>query len=411
MIKKEIHPTGELTLSRKETYGKNKAAKTAPVFTSRMEKREFYKNFNFFDIRNVLDVKGLLNDISANLHTYAKQVHQLIQKNPIKKLIVTGIFTIVLGFFTSTANAAFIQEYSYQVKAGERIETIAARHGITAQEILEANGLSSIDGKKILLPKVEDRTVTATSLNVRSQPTTNSSIIGKYQKGEAVKVSFIENGWAGILIKGRVCFVSAGYLTQTKVDALTNDTQAKTMYVTASALRVRETASIGSSVLGSLNLNDPVSVTSHDNGWAKINFKGKVAFVSETYLKSKETSSSTVYMIKKGDTFTKIAKDLGITVTAIQKLNPSVNPTKLKVGQPIKIPATTALIPTQIKVTGQIGEIDSEGTFLFITSDGHSNTAKATGDMINKLFNHQGEFVTLTLEGKRGQKLTLISLQ
>ena len=411
MIEKEIHLTGELTLSRKEVHGNNKTAKPAPVFTSRMEKREFYKNVNFFDIRNVLDVKGFLKDISANLHTYVKQVHQLIQKNPIKKLIVTGIFTIVLGLFTSTANAAFIQEYSYQVKAGERIETIAARHGITAQEILEANGLSSIDGQKILLPKVEDRTVTATSLNVRSQPTMHSSIIGNYQKGEAVKVSFIENGWAGILIKGRVCFVSASYLTQTKVDSLTNDTQTKTMYVTVSSLRVRETASIGSSVLGSLKLNDPVSVISRGNGWAKINFKGKTAFVSETYLKSKETSSSTVYMIKKGDTFTRIAKDLGITVTAIQKQNPTVNPTKLKVGQTIRIPAATASTPTQIKVTGQIGAIDPEGTFLFMTGDGHSTTAKAKGDMINELFKHQGEFVTLTLEGKRGQKLALISLQ
>ena len=170
IMTKELFVNGELTLIRKETHGKSKQTKSVPVFTSRMEKREYYKNVNHFDIRNVLDVKGFLKDIRENWNTYVSQVNQWIQKNPVKKLVVTGIFTVVLGLFASTANAAFIQEYTYQVKSGEKIEKIAAEHGVTAQEILDANGLSSIDGKKILLPKVEDRMVTATTLNVRSQP-------------------------------------------------------------------------------------------------------------------------------------------------------------------------------------------------------------------------------------------------
>ena len=58
--------------------------------------------------------------------------------------------------------------------------------------------------------------VTATKLNVRSRPNTESSIIGKYKKGDVVKVAFVEDGWAGILIKGRVCFVSADYLDKNK---------------------------------------------------------------------------------------------------------------------------------------------------------------------------------------------------
>ena len=210
----ELFVNGELTLTRKETHGKNKQTKNVPVFTSRMEKLEYYQTVNHFDIRNILDVKEFLKDIRADWHTYVSQIHQWIQKNPLKKLVVTGIFTVMFGFLASTANAAFIQEYTYQVTSGEKIETIVGRTpGITAQEILDANGLSSIDGKKILLPKVQDRTVTATILNIRSQPSTKSSMIGKYKIGDVVKVSFVENGWAGILIEGRVCFVSADYLT------------------------------------------------------------------------------------------------------------------------------------------------------------------------------------------------------
>ena len=71
--------------------------------------------------------KGFLKDISANWNTYVSQVNQWIQKNPVKRLVVTGIFTVVLGCFASTSNAAFIQEYTYQVKSGEKIENIASR--------------------------------------------------------------------------------------------------------------------------------------------------------------------------------------------------------------------------------------------------------------------------------------------
>ena len=337
---------GEWTLSRKETYGKGKQAKCVPVFTTRMEKREYYKSIHF-DIRNVLDVQGFLKDIRTDWNTYVSQVHEWIQKNVVKKLVVTGIFIVVLGLYTSTANAAIhIQEYTYQVKSGEKIETIAMQHGVTAQEILEANGLTSIDGKKILLPKVEDRTVTATTLNVRSQPTTESSIIGTYKKGDVVKVAFIEDGWAGILIKGRVCFVSADYLTKAPAQAGTStvEAQTKTMYVTASSLRVRAAATTSSAVLGSFKLDDRVTVTSSSKGWAKIQFHGKTAYVSETFLTKKQpapapnessnNSSSTVdssmYVIKSGDTFTKIGKALGVPASTIQALNPALEPTTAK---------------------------------------------------------------------------------
>ncbi|CRK81806.1 LysM peptidoglycan-binding domain-containing protein [Neobacillus massiliamazoniensis] len=428
---KELFVNDELTLSRKETYGKSKQSKSVPVFTSRMEKRDYYKGVNHFDIRNVIDVKGFLKDIRENWNTYVSHVHQWIQRNPVKKLIVTGIFTVVIGgYLTSTANAAFLQEYTYQVKNGEKIENIAKEHGVTPQEILHANGLTSIDGKKILLPKVEDRTVTASILNVRLNPNTKSSIIAKYKKGDIVKVAYIENGWAGILINGQVCFVSADYLAPKQVGSPTPShpttiakSQVKTMYVTTSSLRVREKASMSSAVLGSLKLNSSVSVTSTMNGWAQIQFNGKTAFVSEAFLTNNKPTnneplkndstitSSSVYVIKSGDTITKISKALGVSVSSIQALNPTVDPSKLKIGQTIKVPTTPASTTNQIQVVAQLGGVDSQGTFRFITSDGSTYAAKASGNMLNELYKHQGKQVTLTLEGNRGQQMTLISLQ
>ncbi|NWQ41949.1 SH3 domain-containing protein [Bacillus sp. EB106-08-02-XG196] len=414
----ELFLNGELKVSRKEAHGKSKQPENLPVFTSRMEKREYYKSVNHFDIRNVLDVKGFLNDIRANWNTYVAQVSQWIQKNPVKRLVVTGIFTVVLGISSITSSAAtVIEEYTYQVRSGEKIEAIAAKHGVTAEGILNANGLTSINGKKILLPKVEDRMVIATVLNIRSQPTTESSIIGKYKKGDVVKVVFEEDGWAGILIKGRVCFVSADYLTSKQ--AVESSPTTKTMYVTATSLRVREAASTSSAIIGSLKLNDRVSMISTSNGWAKMHFNGKIAFVSQTYLTNNEPNKNIndtlnntgTYVIKSGDTFTKIGKTLGFSVSQIQKLNPGVEPTKMKIGQTIKIPSTTAPTVNQIIITAQIGKVDDNGTFRFITAEGTTYAAKATGNMINELINHQGKKATLTLEGKRGTKLTLVSIQ
>jgi LysM repeat protein len=366
-----------------------------------------------------LDVKGFLKHIRANWNTYVSQVNQWIQKNPVKKLVVTGIFTIVLGFYASTSNAAVIKEYTYQVKNGENIESIAAQHGVTAQEILNANGLSSIDGKKILLPKVQDRMVTATVLNVRSEPNTQSSVIGKYKKGDVAKVVNVENGWAGILIEGRLCFVSADYLTLKQAVESTTSQTTETMYVTTTSLNIRKVASMNSAIIGSLKLNDIVYVTSSINGWAKITFKGKTAFVSETYLTNSDptkTKNITVkntntYMIKSGENFTRIGKSLGISVSSIQKLNPRVDSSKLKIGQTIKIPSSVGSTVNQIRVTAQLGGVDPQGTFRFITSNGTTYAAKAWGNMINELFNHQGKKATLTLEGNRGELMTLVSLQ
>ncbi|MGM0903534.1 MAG: LysM peptidoglycan-binding domain-containing protein [Bacillota bacterium] len=494
---KELFANGELTRIRRETHGKNKRTRREPVFTSRMEKREYYHNLSSFDIRNVLDVKGFLKDIRENWNTYVLQVHHWIQQQPLKKLVVSGIFTVVFGIFATTSSAA-IPEYTYAVKSGDKIENIAQEHGVTAQQILDANGLSSINGKNILLPKVQDRTVTASILNIRSQPNTESSIVGKYKKEDMVKVSYVENGWAAILNKGRIYYVSADYLTggSKPTKKTSNLSQEKRMYVTASFLRIREAASTSSPVLGTLQLHDPVFVQSSMNGWAKITLNGKPAFVSETYLTTNEpitnrsqndtyknnhtitdssnyivksgdtftkigkafgvsvssiqklnptvdptklrigqkiqvsstvgpattvnvqtktmdnqtNTDSSTYIIKRGDTFTKISKALGRSVSSIQELNPTLDPTKLKIGQTIKIPSSTKATTNQLKITAQITGIDRNGTFRFIKTDGNTYAAKATGNLVNELFNLQGKTATLTLEGKRGQEMTLISL-
>ena len=481
IMTKELFLNGELILNRKDTHVKRKHTKREPVFTSRMEKRKYDKNGHLFDIQNILDLNGFFKNISENWNTYVSQVNQWIQKNTVKRLVVTGIFTVVLGLFANTSNAAFIQEYTYQVKNDEKIESIARDHGVTSKEILDANGISSIKGKKILLPKVEDRMVTATKLNVRSRPNTESSIIEKYKKGDVVKVAFVENGWAAILIEGRVCYVNTDYLAQKQVSASTttkmkhtdknetftnNKTNSdQTVYVIQGGDTFTKIAkSIGVSVTSIQKLNPTVDPTklkigqkiniatlvpsknNHINSgsslyviqrgdtFTKIGKKVGVSVssiqelnptVDPTKLKigqkinistlvpsnnNHANQDSSVYVIKSGDTFTKIGKTLGVSISSIQELNPTIDPTKLKIGQKINITTTTTASTNQLNVAAQIVDVDSKGTFRFITSEGSTFSAKASGDLLNELFELKWEKVILTLEGKRGQQMTLITL-
>ena len=80
---------------------------------------------------------------------------------------------------------------------------------------------------------------------------------------------------------------------------------------------------------------------------AKIN--GEIAKLQEAATKgaaksgaAKSTGPVTAgpdeYVIKSGDTFAKIARAQGVSLADIQAVNPGVDPSKLKVGQKIKLP-------------------------------------------------------------------------
>ena len=259
---KELFENGKLALQRSETHGKRNHTYIEQPFSSKMEKREYVQYIN------VIDIKGFLNDIRNNWNTYVSQMNHWIQKNPVKKLVVTGIFTVILGLNTLPTNAAMVQEYTYQVKNNDKIENIARDHGVTVQEIFEANGITPLVGKKILLPKVQDKVVTATILNVRSRPNTDSSIFTKYKKGDIVKVSFEENGWAGILIEGRIYYVSSEYLTK-KEEMKANATTRSSLYVIRSGdtfAKIGRTLGASSSTIQELN---PTVRSSNTENWSK----------------------------------------------------------------------------------------------------------------------------------------------
>ena len=91
-------------------------------------------------------------------------------------------------------------------------------------------------------------------------------------------------------------------------------------------------------------------------------------------------ATGTEYAIVKGDTLANIAKVHGISLKALQLANPTVVPTKLKIGQKITIPAAATPAPTT-SATGT----DTPGT----TGGGETYSVK-TGDTLAKIAKAHG---------------------
>lgn len=184
--------------------------------------------------------------------------------------------------------------------------------GTKVEVISESNGWSKIkyDGRlgyvySIYLDDIKPsytntttKTVNTNSLNVRSGPSTSNSIVGKLSKGTKVSVISESNGWSKILYNNKECYVSSRYLDSKSSSSdnsnnnSSNSTIKETKEVNTDSLNVRTGPSTSYSKLGTLSKGTKVGVISESNGWSKILYNNKEAYVSSQYL-SKISSGST----------------------------------------------------------------------------------------------------------------------
>ncbi len=134
----------------------------------------------------------------------------------------------------------------------------------------------------------ETKEVNTDSLNIRSGPGTNYSKIGTISKGSKVGVISESNGWSKINYNGKEAYVSSKYLNSISPNN-NNDTSKpesvkETKEVNTNSLNVRSGPGTNYSKLGSLSKGSKVEVISESNGWSKINYNGKEAYVSSQYL-------------------------------------------------------------------------------------------------------------------------------
>lgn len=118
--------------------------------------------------------------------------------------------------------------------------------------------------------------VTASSLNVRSAPSTSASKIGSLTKNAAVQVVSTSNGWHEIQYNGTIGYISAEYTTTEKPTS--TGFQQRTVYAKA-AVTVYSVPKTSGTKLGTLAKGEAATATASAEGWYTITYKNSVGFV------------------------------------------------------------------------------------------------------------------------------------
>ena len=154
---------------------------------------------------------------------------------------------------------------------------------------------------------VEYKMITANSVNFRKGPGTNFSSMGKLNKGYKVEYIGTSGDWINIKYNGKVGYAHKDYVSSVNNNSTDNSVKSKKI-VTASSLNFRSGPSTSASKRGSIPNGAEVGVISDSNGWSKVNYNGKIGYVSSSYLADK--GSSNVSVSNKADKVIEFAKTL-----------------------------------------------------------------------------------------------------
>ena len=147
----------------------------------------------------------------------------------------------------------------------------------------------------VTLPAAETVYVIAEgALNLRAEPSTTSSIVGRVAFGKELERVAINDSWSKVIYEGKECYAFSEFLTSDDIHATgyTELAAPQTMYVTANSLWVRYYPSmIEASIVPytehpGLHLGDVVSrvAISPDGTWSRVIINGNTYYVGSAYL-------------------------------------------------------------------------------------------------------------------------------
>ncbi|SUY39951.1 SH3 domain-containing protein [Clostridium perfringens] len=187
-------------------------------------------------------------------------------------------------------------------------------HGYVAKEyikdIIESNNSNqgTQTPEKPSTPETTKKTGivnVSSSLNVRSEASTSSKVIGSLSGNSKVTIIGEEGAFYKIEYKGSYGYVAKEYIkdvtesnnsnqgTQTPEKPSTPESTEKTGIVNvSSSLNVREGASTSSKVIGSLSGNTKVTIVGEEGAFYKIEYKGSHGYVAKEYVKDVTESNN-----------------------------------------------------------------------------------------------------------------------
>lgn len=134
------------------------------------------------------------------------------------------------------------------------------------------------------------------TLNIRTLPSINGTVIGTFKNGEVVEVYGEKNGWLLVKSNDIPGYINASYTE--KVNAPNPGSGGATPTgkllgkVTVASLNVRSGAGTNHPVIDAVKRGQKVEVTALNGNWATIKVNGKTGYVSKIYLKLLNQSGS-----------------------------------------------------------------------------------------------------------------------
>lgn len=126
--------------------------------------------------------------------------------------------------------------------------------------------------------------VDGTYLRIRSNPTTNSDILGTMTEGVSFEILSYSNGWYKINYNSIIGYVHGDYVQEVNSSSTEETLYYGKVYNASPNLRVRSGSSLNSSIIGYVVDNTTVAIVGIEGEWYKINYNNGYGYVHSDYI-------------------------------------------------------------------------------------------------------------------------------
>ena len=238
----------------------------------------------------------------------------------------------IVGLLSMNDKVEVLEEKNgwYKIKAevdSEKIEGyVSADYLKVDKEVTKAEEQSKSEETKVEGEKTdteeENKVMVKTlqkDVKIYITPVINSIVLVTLEEEKQVEIASEVNGWSYITTGNIKGWVRTENIVEKEVAQTpeNNDTSSqKTGYISGNSVNFRKEASTSAESLMKLLKNTEVKVLSEENGWKKIEFNGKVGYVSSSYVSDKKVvvTSRSSTTTKKTETAKTTAKEEAVEV-------------------------------------------------------------------------------------------------
>ena len=260
--------------------------------------------------------------------------------------------------------------------------------------------------------------VSCSSLNVRSNPSLSSAVIGGVSKNQTISIISESNGWSKIKYGSGIGYVSSQYLydgnntISSGNGGSSSNESVQPGFVklssSSSLLNVRSSANLSSSIIGSLKNGSSVSILGKTGSWYKIKYGSKVAYVSSNYISSSNNSNSSSDNNSSTSTGRGTVKLSSTSSSLNLRENPSLSSKilgGLSHGSSIDILGKTGSW-YKIKYGSKIGYVSSQ--FITTSNSSNSSGSSVTSQRFGTVY-LSNKYSTLNVRKNAGTNSSVIS--